>query len=277
MADVINPISAGGNTGRLVLAIETSQRTGGVAVLDRHGIPHVEMLMQKKRHDDDLVPAIDRLFMRLGLDRAELGVVGISVGPGGFTGLRIAVTTAKMMSLATGAKLVAVPSALVVAEACVPVLLTEGETGVGASRAGSSSPEEGAEAAPRQLGGPRIAVALAAKRETFWLTQPVIDEAGPRPAWGIDPEDPARLVEAGSFESAGLDTLIADEYLPQEARESAERACVPIVEPLFDPAACLRMTLHWLAMGRTTDALHLSPLYPREPEAVTLWRQRGAE
>lgn len=269
MMDAVDPIAV---RREIVLAIETSQRGGGVAVMDRHGLPQVEMLEQKKRHDDDLIPAIDRLFQRLGLDRAELGAVGVSVGPGGFTGLRIAVTTAKMMGLVSGAKLVAVPSALVAAEACVPVLL--GEMGADEVR-GPGANEWGDSGGSGRLGGPRIAVALAAKRGTFWLTRPVMEEDGPRPAWGIDPEDPARLAEADGFDVMGLDALIADEHLPEAARAKAERAGVPIVEPLFDPAACLRMTRHWLEMGRTTDALHLSPLYPREAEAVTLWKQRS--
>src|SRR5919106_153062 len=100
-----------------LLAIETSQRVGGVALRDDRGVVLVEMLAPKKRHDDDLLPAIDRVFKRATLSPSDLagGAVGVSIGPGGFTGLRIAVTTAKMFAEALGANVIAVPSALVAA------------------------------------------------------------------------------------------------------------------------------------------------------------------
>ena len=89
----------------VLLAIEASQRAGGVAVRDAAGQTHVEWMSSTARFDDDLLPAIERLYRRLGLAPDRTGAVGVSVGPGGFTGLRISVSTAKM-----------VPSALVAAE-----------------------------------------------------------------------------------------------------------------------------------------------------------------
>ncbi|PKN46670.1 MAG: tRNA (adenosine(37)-N6)-threonylcarbamoyltransferase complex dimerization subunit type 1 TsaB [Deltaproteobacteria bacterium HGW-Deltaproteobacteria-17] len=61
--------------------------------------------------DDDLMPAIDRLCARAGVEPAQLGRIAVSVGPGGFTGLRIACAVAKSIAEATGAKLVGVPAA----------------------------------------------------------------------------------------------------------------------------------------------------------------------
>ncbi|MHC4446612.1 MAG: tRNA (adenosine(37)-N6)-threonylcarbamoyltransferase complex dimerization subunit type 1 TsaB, partial [Planctomycetota bacterium] len=91
----------------ILLAIEASQRQGGVAVRDAAGEVHTESLAADRWHDDDLIAAVDRLFARLGLEPGDLGVVGVSVGPGGFTGLRIAVSTAKMFAETLGAQLVA--------------------------------------------------------------------------------------------------------------------------------------------------------------------------
>ena len=87
----------------ILLAIETSQRRGGVAVRDAAGDAHTEALAARRVHDVDLIAAVDRLFARLGLEPSDLGVVGVSVGPGGFTGLRIAVSTAKMFAESLGA------------------------------------------------------------------------------------------------------------------------------------------------------------------------------
>lgn len=124
---------------KAILAIEASQRTGGVAVRDPKGRVEVEWFASHLRYDDDLIPAIDRLYGRLGLAPEATGAVGVSIGPGGFTGLRIATSVAKMFAETLGAKIVAVPTALVAAES-----------------------HEGP--------GPIIA-ALAAKKETIWSTR----------------------------------------------------------------------------------------------------------
>ncbi|MCA9297968.1 MAG: tRNA (adenosine(37)-N6)-threonylcarbamoyltransferase complex dimerization subunit type 1 TsaB [Phycisphaerales bacterium] len=97
-----------------LLAIETSNpssagATPGVALLDGDTCT-VEPLRAGGRHDDDLMPAIDRL--RPGaFDR-----IAVSVGPGGFTGIRVACTVANMIAEVTGCGRVAVPTALVVAQ-----------------------------------------------------------------------------------------------------------------------------------------------------------------
>ena len=203
---------------------------------DRAGRAHVERLVAMRRHDDDLLPAIDRLFARLGLAPRDLGVVGVSVGPGGFTGLRIAVSAAKMLAEALGARIVAVPSALVAAE-----------------------PFEGQ--------GP-IVVALSSKGERFWGTRlersagdwQIVGEPGP--------------VDAAEFDPGGLDAVLADQHLPGEARARCEERGVVVVEPVFDPAACLMVTGRRWQAGDTTDPLKLSPLYPRPPEAVSIWERR---
>jgi tRNA threonylcarbamoyl adenosine modification protein YeaZ len=111
----------------LTLAIEVSNPSSpepgdrarglgmGVAVGEGGRLLGKELLHESARHDDDLMPAVDRLFVRLGLAPRDLRRVAVSAGPGGYTALRIAVATAKMLCEATGAACVSVPTALVVA------------------------------------------------------------------------------------------------------------------------------------------------------------------
>jgi len=223
-----------------VLAIETSQRTGGVALRDRSGSIHVETFASGGGHDDALMPAIDRLVRGAGMSPADLWGVGISVGPGGFTGLRIAVTTAKMLALTLDVRIAAVPSALVVAESCDPAAFGPGP----------------------------ILVALAAKRETFWSSV-VIHKDG---AWTISGEP--SLVSAGDVVLDGITAVIADEFLPEAARGACAAAGVAIHEPRFDPRACLIVGARMLEADEFTDPLALVPVYPRPPEAVRLWKDR---
>ncbi len=109
------------------LAIETAHRDGGVAIRGADGVVRAAALESASGIDDRLMPEIDRLFRELGSEPTELSVLGVSVGPGGFTGLRIAVSTARALAMATGCKLVAVPTAVVAAADCphrVAVLLS---------------------------------------------------------------------------------------------------------------------------------------------------------
>ena len=220
------------NATPVLLAIETSQRRGGVAVRDRDGEDHVEWLGASARHDDDLLAAIDRLYARLRLAPADTGVVGVSTGPGGFTGLRVAVATAKMLAESIGAQLVAVPTALVVAE-------------------------------QRPGPGP-ITVALASKEGSVWETR--LDRAGDDAPWTV--EQAGRLADAGAVRVDGLVALMGDQYLPEELRERCTATGVPVVEPIFDPVACLAVTSRLFKQGRTTDPLAIVPLYARPPSAV---------
>ena len=112
----------------LILAIETSNPSGvetgttvrpGVAVVRAEAILEVlgvEALDTSRANEDDLAPAIARLFQRLSLTPRQIGRVAVSVGPGGFTAVRLAVTTAKMIAEATGAQCLPVPTAMVVAQ-----------------------------------------------------------------------------------------------------------------------------------------------------------------
>jgi tRNA threonylcarbamoyladenosine biosynthesis protein TsaB len=186
--------------------------------------------------DDDLMPAIDRLCKRAGLDprSGELARVAVSIGPGGYTSLRVACAAGKMIAAACGAKCVGVPTAMVVLH--------------GLSESASS-------------GG--VAVALASKSDSAWVQ-----------AFNAGRETgPGRLLTAldiPALASAGTRTLIADRFLPAPMRDEAERAGISIIEPTFDAAACLRLGATLPAI----DPIELVPLYPREPDAVTLWRAR---
>ena len=198
----------------------------------------------------------------------DLTAVAVSIGPGGFTGLRIAISTAKMLGESLGIPLIAVPSALVAAEAYF------------------------AQQSTAWKGGGMILVALASKRETAWITQvqaerPSVQTSDPprvphdamtrlgRPdTWTCGRVHAVGLRDASTLDFGGVEAALADDHFPPAMREACDRAGVPIVPPVFRAASCLAVARRMLEAGQLTDALHLLPLYPREPEAVTLWRAR---
>jgi tRNA threonylcarbamoyladenosine biosynthesis protein TsaB len=98
------------------LAIETSGRIGSVALAGDGKLLAEQPFPHGLAHAARIIPVIDSLSRAHDLKPADLREIYVSVGPGSFTGLRIGITVAKTMALATGAKLVAVPSVRVLAE-----------------------------------------------------------------------------------------------------------------------------------------------------------------
>ncbi len=226
----------------------------------------VELLRGDSTHDDDLMPAIDRLCTRSGAAPADIGTVAVSIGPGGYTALRVAIATAKMIAAATGARTVPVPSACVAAW-CLPFSLAPAIVCLaskGDATHGTLLP------APRVPGDwwdtiGRAALAPLVDPLTLARTD---EELGADRSW-IAAACPIGIVSSPQVESLRPRTLIADRFLPDSIRAAAERIGAAIVEPILAPESVLRLSQGLAPI----DPLELSPLYPREPEAVTLWRR----
>lgn len=98
------------------LAIETSARTGSIAAVEDADVVAEEQFEHGLQHAAQIIPIIDNLCRGRGWSPADLDELYVSAGPGSFTGLRIGVTLAKTLALATGVNLVAVPTVRVLAE-----------------------------------------------------------------------------------------------------------------------------------------------------------------
>jgi tRNA threonylcarbamoyladenosine biosynthesis protein TsaB len=102
------------------LAIETSSRTGSIAAVEDGRVVAEAQFEHGLQHAAQILPIIDRLCRGQGWTPADVHELYVSAGPGSFTGLRIGITLAKTFSLATGARLVAVPTVRVLAENAPP-------------------------------------------------------------------------------------------------------------------------------------------------------------
>ncbi len=94
----------------LVLAIDTSTAQVSVAIGDGGAVLGALQLTGGRRHAEQLAPAIDHLRRELGVDLDHLAVIAVGIGPGLFTGLRVGVTTAKVMAQALRIPVVGIPS-----------------------------------------------------------------------------------------------------------------------------------------------------------------------
>src|SRR5687768_10898798 len=102
------------------LAIETSGRIGSVAIVDDGTFVREEQFPHGLQHAAQIIPIIDQMTKGQGWSPRDVEELYVSVGPGSFTGLRIGVTLAKTMALATGVKVVAVPTVRVLVENAPP-------------------------------------------------------------------------------------------------------------------------------------------------------------
>jgi tRNA threonylcarbamoyl adenosine modification protein YeaZ len=101
---------------RYSMAIETSGPSGSVALGCGDKLLALVDLPAPRRHRVALMPAIESVCREYGVVPSQLEQVFVSIGPGSFTGLRIAVTTAKMLAMTQGTAIVPVPTADVIAQ-----------------------------------------------------------------------------------------------------------------------------------------------------------------
>ena len=99
------------------IAIETSCRYGGVALGAGDELIECVAFESARRHAVQLVARLDELLRRHKLEAKDLDEVYVSAGPGSFTGLRIGITVAGVLTQSvTDLRCVAVPTVDVVAE-----------------------------------------------------------------------------------------------------------------------------------------------------------------
>jgi len=99
----------------VTLALETSGRLGSVAIGKGDKIIAEKEFSGEMKHSAEIFPSILELLEKHDLSAPQITCCCISVGPGSFTGLRIAVTIAKMLSLASECKIVTVDTLDVIA------------------------------------------------------------------------------------------------------------------------------------------------------------------
>jgi len=100
-----------------ILALETTEKFGSVALLESDHVLAETILPKDRRSSQTLHPALQTLFQKTRLTPQEIDYVAVITGPGSFTGLRVGVTAAKVFAYTTGAKVVALDTFQTIAAA----------------------------------------------------------------------------------------------------------------------------------------------------------------
>ncbi len=220
------------------LAIETSSRVGSIALCDGGSVVAEQTFEHGLQHAAQIIPIIDSLVRAQGWSPRDLQHVYVSAGPGSFTGLRIGITLAKTLALATGVKLVAVPSVRVLVE---------------------NAPAEAR----------HVVMVLDAKRDQIFTAR--FERVGTE--W-VERE-PAHLDSlVPMLERAPRPVHLLGEGIPFHQKFIREDASVILTSSeLWSPRASIvaRLGAALAAQQTFTDPDHLTPLYIRRPEAEEKW------
>jgi tRNA threonylcarbamoyladenosine biosynthesis protein TsaB len=235
----------------MLLAIDTSTSQIGLALYDGTTIPGELTWQSPAHHTEQLAPALANLLNRVGVTIDSIKAVGVAIGPGSFTSLRVGLAFVKGLVLARHIPLIGIPTLDIVA-ASIPL--------ADASPSALLEPTllhaEGDKPGPRR----KLAAVLQAGRRRLAVGWYRATEAG----WQADGAAVSMTAEELE-QTIHKPVIICGELTAQDRRCLARRFRNVI---LASPAQCVRRPgilaeiawIRWQA-GRTDAAASLAPIY----------------
>ncbi len=219
----------------IVLAIELSNPSAAssahaVALFSSDGLIGSIPVPDGLRSSDAVMVLIESLCKEHDIEPGDVSKIIVSVGPGGYTALRIATTTAKVLAHTIGCMLVAVPTAFVAATAIEP------------------------------KHRPAL-IALASKNDLAHCS--VLQADGQIESVGI--------MDATKIDALNIRSIFADGYLPKSFSQCAQQLGIEIYPIVLDARHCLDASRGFSPV----EPINLQPIYAREPDAITQWRERS--
>jgi len=217
-----------------ILALDTSMGACSAAVLregDSAHRLHALLVDMPRGHAEALMPMVEEVLAEAEIEARDLDLIAATVGPGSFTGVRIAIAAARGLALVTRAKLFGTDSLTVM---------------VRAARLAGFEPN-----------GP-LAVAVDARRGMLYLG--IYDEVGTKldgPLL-IAPEEAVSRLPKALRVAVGSGALLLAEVAAERGRDL--EAQLPALQP--SAAALAQIALE----SRKTSEV-LRPLYLRPPDA----------
>lgn len=226
-----------------ILGIETSTKTGSVAIVSGQGVVAQYSLNVEVTHSERLMATVDRVMRDTGLTMADMDAYAVATGPGSFTGLRIGLATVKGLALATNRPVAGVPTLLALAW---------------------NLPYAGLPVCPLLDARKNEVYAALYEFRGAELIQVMPETAIPI----------QKLAEAsaGRILFTGEASLL---YRDEIERQFGERALFAPVAAIIPSAATVAgVGLAMIAGGSRVDPDNLTPLYVRRPEAEVAWEKK---
>ena len=92
----------------MLLAIDTSTRFAGVALAEEDRVVAARTWFSRVNHSAELMPAVVQILKEQGITPKDLRGIAVSLGPGGFSALRVGLSVAKGLAAAEGLPLAGV-------------------------------------------------------------------------------------------------------------------------------------------------------------------------
>jgi len=220
----------------MLLAVDSSTQTVGLALFDGTQVVGEMIWQTHNHHTVELAPALESLLRRCNVPVSALQALGVSLGPGSFTSLRIGLALVKGMALSLKIPVVGIPTLDFLA-AAMPI---------------SDLPL----AAVLKAGRGRMALVWYAAKNGHWL-----------------PQSEPQVVLIDEFAN-GIDKpiLVCGELSGEERHALAKkRKLVSLASPAQSvrrPSFLAEMAWERWKMGKTSEVVSLSPIYLHIAEAI---------
>lgn len=211
----------------MLLAVDTSTAQVGLALHDGNQVLGEMIWTTRQHHTTELAPALGELLTRSGISMDMVNMLGVAIGPGSFTSLRVGLSFVKGLSLARSLPVVGIPTLDILA----------------AAQPGQKKPL----VAVLQAGRGRLALGWYRYSKKGWQAE------GPARVGTVD----------GLIGEIKSPTLIAGELTPEE-RQRLSRANTILASPancLRRPALLSELAWTRVQEGRMDDPASLAPLY----------------
>jgi tRNA threonylcarbamoyladenosine biosynthesis protein TsaB len=96
------------NRDRIILAVETALHPGSVSILRDFEEIDFWVGSAEISRSEDLLPIISDLLKKNRIHQKQIDLIGVSIGPGSFTGVRVGLATAKGLALGIGCECIGV-------------------------------------------------------------------------------------------------------------------------------------------------------------------------
>jgi len=219
----------------MLLVVDTSTMQTGLALFDGSQVL-AEMTWQSHQHHTvELAPALAELLKRAEIKVSDIEALGVAIGPGSFTSLRVGLAFVKGLALARKLPIIGIPSLDILA-AAQPI---------------AKIPL----AAILQAGRTRIALGWYKVEENRWKS---------------DGEIKITTVDALA-DSIEASTLVAGELNPEERQRLMRKKAVRLVPPSMcvrRPAILAELAWTRWRSGKVDEAASLAPIYLHTAESI---------
>ena len=219
----------------MLLAVDTSTAQVGLAVYDGAQVIGEYAWRSRQRHTVELAPAISDLLARCGLTMDDIRALGVALGPGSFTSLRVGLSLVKGFAFARQLPLIGIPTLDVLAAAQpfsrLPLLVAI------------------------QAGRGRLAAGWYRRSRNGWQAK-----------------DPARVVTVKTLmDEIQRPVIVCAELSAEERRTLAQKADLQLVSPAQSvrrPAILAELAWNRWQAGQVDNGATLAPIYLHVAEPV---------